>query len=244
MSFIVRPALRILLRCLIAGHFVGVGATGIQPDTTIVRLSAGEGQAQMTVRNTDPVPLLMNVTVQDLPGSESLTVLALPQVTRVEANGHQIVRFVLAESARGITKQYLKRVSFEGIPPQDSRAKGSGVAINVRQVIPLVISPPGLEQDPEPWKRLKIVRKASGVAEIRNDSPFVARLRSEGELLPQRMPIRLLANTYVLPGEHIAVGLPPDVEAASVRAIRIQPASPWGISVEPYEIQLSDGGMP
>jgi len=220
---------------LIACH---AGATGVQPDSTIVQLSAADGQAQMAVRNTEFVPLLMNVKVHDLPGSESLTVLPLPQVSRVEANGRQVVRLVLIKPAAEITKQYLKRVSFEGIPPKTNKPGEAVVAFNVRQTIPLVISPKGLEQDPEPWKKLTIVRTASGL-EVINDSPFVVRLKSDAELLPMKSGVRLLKDTYVLPGERHAVELPKDVAPGAVQSVRIYPASPWGFAVDAYEIAVS-----
>lgn len=216
-----------------------VHATGIQPETTIIQLSAADGQTQMAVRNTEAIPLLMNVQVRDLAGSEKLSVLPLPQVSRVEPNGRQVVRFVLSASGAAIKKQYLKRVSFEGIPPKTAKPGESVVAINVRQTIPLVISPAGLEQDPEPWKKLVIARSASGAMEVSNDSPFVVRLKADAELLPMKAPVRLLRDTYVLPGEKHAIELPKDVDASAVKSIRIFPASPWGFAVDPYEIPVT-----
>lgn len=216
-----------------------VFATGLQPDSTIIVLSSGDGQAQMAVTNTDSSPLLMNVIVKDLPGSEDLTVLPLPQVARVEAQGKQIVRFVLAKTKYEIKKQYLKRVSFEGIPQKANKAGASVVTINVRQTIPLIISPKGLEQDPEPWKKLVISRNSGGAMEVSNDSPFVVRLKADAELLPMKAPVRLLKDTYVLPGEKHAIELPKDVDASTVKSIRIFPASPWGFAVDPYEIPVT-----
>lgn len=215
-------------------------ATGVQPDSTIVLLSAAEGQAQMVVKNTEAVPLLMNVVVQDLPGSEAITVLPLPQVSRVEPNGHQVVRFAMTKSANDITKQYLKRVSFEGIPPATNGPDKAVVNFNVRQTIPMVISPKGLEQDPEPWKKLKIAydSKSNSLA-LTNDSPFVVRLNSSAELLPSKSPLLLLKDTYVLPGDKIISSLPDSVKGATIKAVKIFPASPWGFAVDPYEIQIS-----
>ena len=145
----------------------------------------------------------------------------------------------MTESAPDIKKQYLKRVSFEGIPPKTSGPKEAVLAVNVRQIIPLVISPPGLVQEAEPWTQLAIVRKSESAMELRNDSPFVVRLRTQAELLPMNTPVQLLVDTYVLPGEHIAFELPRDVMASAVTAVRISPASPWGYSVNPYEIHVA-----
>ncbi|MCA0325997.1 MAG: fimbria/pilus periplasmic chaperone [Proteobacteria bacterium] len=235
------PLWRGFLGCCITAFFsTAVQATGVQPDTTIVLLSAGEGQTQMAVKNTETLPLLMNVAVQDLPGSESLTVLPLPQVSRLEPNGRQVVRFVLTEPAGGISKQYLKRVSFEGIPPRNPEEGKAKITLNVRQTIPMVISPKGLEQHPEPWRKLEIVRAGADALQVRNDSPFVVRMKADAQLKPMNAEVALLKDSYVLPGEKVTVTLPKDVKAAQVQAVRIFPASPWGFAVEPYEIKVSD----
>lgn len=224
---------------VLACHFGPVAnATGIQPDSTIVMLSAGDGQAQMAVKNTEAVPLLMNAKVIDLPGSENLTVVPLPEVTRVEANGRQIVRFALTKTTGEITKQVLKRVSFEGIPPKNTDPEKSVVTINVRQTIPMVISPKGLVQDPEPWKKLKIFAAPDGL-QVVNDSPFVVRLKADAKVLPADVDVRLLQDTYILPGASAKAELPKDVQAKDVQAVKIFPASPWGFAVEPYDIAIS-----
>lgn len=219
-------------------------AAGVQPDSTIVLLSADANQVQMGVKNTDASPLLMNVTVIDLPGSESVSVLPLPQVIRIEANGRQVVQFMFPKGAPTIDKQYLKRVSFEGIPPKNSRPEANVVTFTVRQVIPMVISPAGLVQDPEPWKRMQILRAGEGAMELRNDSPFVVRLGFVAQLMPMNTSVQLMKNSYVLPGEHIAFDLPKGVLASAVREVRINPASPWGFKVAAHDIAVRDTVAP
>ncbi|KTT20549.1 hypothetical protein NS331_13800 [Pseudacidovorax intermedius] len=75
--------------------------------------------------------------------------------------------------------------------------------------------------------------------EVANDSPFVVRLKADAELLPMKAPVRLLKDTYVLPGEKHVIELPKDVDASTVKSIRIFPASPWGFAVDPYEIPVT-----
>ncbi|WP_082702462.1 fimbria/pilus chaperone family protein [Pseudacidovorax intermedius] len=233
-SYLIFPvSLEIFLFCL------GANATGLQPESTILLLSAASGQAQIGIKNTEDQPMIMNVKIVDLPGSEKLTVLPVPAVARIEANGRQVVRVALDKPAIGLEKQYLKRVSFEGIPPKRTNSQSAIVNVNVRQTIPLVISPADLEQIPEPWKKLVISRGSSGAMEVANDSPFVVRLKADAELLPMKAPVRLLKDTYVLPGEKHVIELPKDVDASTVKSIRIFPASPWGFAVDPYEIPVT-----
>lgn len=233
-----------LVGCCAILAFGSAGATGVQPDSSIVQLSADTGRAQMAVRNTDTTPLMMNVKVLDLPGSESITVLPVPNISLIQPDGRQVVQFMFADHVPAITKQYFKRVSFVGIPPRSDHPGGGAVTVNVRQIIPMVISPPGLVQDNEPWKRLQIVRVGDDAMELRNDSPFVVRLHSGAALLPMKAAVELMKNTYVLPGEHLAVDLPRGVRASAVQSVRIGPVSPWGYEVSLYDIAVRDAPPP
>ena len=236
----------LLIRCLLVtvtamNSFVAQ-ATGMLPDTPLLVISEADGTAQMGLRNTDNEPLLLHTTIIDLPGPAGPAVYALPPVARVEANGRQVVRFILEKTAEPLKVQQLKRVSFEGIPTRKPGSQDTNtVQLTVAQVLPVIISPKGLEQDPEPWKNItwKLV---DGQFVIANLSPFGARLSQEVVLLPMGKSVRLLPRPYVLPGETFTVAMPPDV-IAPVTALRMQPASPYGFSVAPVEVALQRSAL-
>lgn len=214
------------------------GATGVQPETPLLAISEATGIAQMGVLNTDSEPLLLHTTIVDLPNSKGGNLYAIPPVIRIEGKAHQVVRFILEKNAEALKVQVLKRVRFEGIPSVKKDADDhSSIRLTVMQDIPAVISPKGLEQDPDPWK--KIGWKLSGnKILVTNTSPFVARLSQQVVLLPAGEPFKLLPNPYVLPGDSFEVALPEGTDPASVTGLRLAPASPYGISVDPYDVQL------
>jgi P pilus assembly chaperone PapD len=224
--------------CAVACLAFPAGATGPKPDSTIVLLSEELGQAQMGVKNTEQVPLLLHTTIEDLPCDDGVSVLSLPTVARMEPGGRQMVRFVLSKPGAPLKVQHLKRVSFEGIPskPQGESAS-SQVRFGVRQSIPMVISPKGLVQDNEPWKRL-VFSVAGGQIHVRNPSPYVVRLHPDSELLPAGGRTQLVPRPYILPGESFSMRLPVGVTASAVKGMRLYPASPWGFAVAPYEVAL------
>ena len=215
------------------------GATGVQPDTPLLVISEATGTAQMGVLNTDGEPLLLHTTIVDLPDSKGPNLYAIPPVTRIEGKGRQVVRFLLEKNAEPLKVQVLKRVRFEGIPPaKKDTDTHSTLRLTVSQDIPAVISPKGLEQDPEPWK--KVGWKLSGnKILVTNTSPFVARLSQQVGLLPSGKAFKLLPKPYILPGDSFEVALPEGTDPANVTGLRLAPASPYGFSVDPYDVQLS-----
>ncbi|KVG83445.1 hypothetical protein WJ36_09735 [Burkholderia ubonensis] len=208
------------------------------PDTPLLVISEKDGMAQMGLKNTDNQPLLLYTTVVDLPEDPGPELYALPSVTRVEGGQRQIVRFVLGKSAMPLTVQHLKRVRFEGIPiaiASEADKDSATVRFNVRQDIPAVISPSGLEQDREPWKRLQWSLSGHTLS-VSNPSPYVVRLSQQGDLLPMGRRVKLLDHTFVLPGQKVIVQLPVDILP---QAVRIFPASPYGFDVGPFDVPLS-----
>lgn len=213
-------------------------ATGVLPDTTLLVISESDGNAQMGVLNTDEGPLLVHTTIVDLPeDKDSPSVFPIPPVIRVEGGTRQIVRFVMAKDGKPLKVQHLKRVIFEGIPVTSTNKSQSVIQMNVRQDLPVVISPEGLEQDPEPWKKIEW-RIESNKLSVRNPSPFVARLSPEIELLPGGQRVKVLPHAFVLPGDALLLPFPEGIEASSVKSIRLQPASPYGFALDLYEVPL------
>lgn len=225
-------------RCMVAAGLcmaISAFATGVQPDTTLLVISEVDG-GQMGVTNTENQPLLLHTTIVDLPGSNGVQLHAIPPVTRLEPNGHQVVRFILEKPEQPLTVQVLKRVRFEGIPP--AAPKGSAtVRMSVGQDLPVVISPKGLQQVQEPWKLItwslvdnKIVGK--------NASPYVARMSQEVTLQPSGKAFKLFERPYMLPGDTIEVELPSDVNKANLTGFKFTPGSPYGFALSPYEVTL------
>ena len=210
-------------------------ATGVAPDTTVLQISQKTNNAQMGVSNPDAEPLMLLTTLVDIAGHKTANVYALPAVTRVEPGGRQIVRFVLDESEAPLKVQQLKRVLFEGIPVVKA-ATGGSIQTTIRHDLPVIISPAGLEQDPAPWKLLRI-RWADNQLTLNNPSPFVVRLSQTVATVPGNTSLKILPRTYILPGESFSVAVPNGL-APGVSALRISPASPYGFDVGPFDTPL------
>lgn len=210
-------------------------ATGVAPDTTVLQISQKTNAAQMGVSNPDAEPLLLLTTLVDIPGHKTANVYALPAVTRVEPGSRQIVRFVLDETEAPLKAQQLKRVLFEGIPAVKGAAGGS-IQTTIRHDLPVIISPAGLEQDPAPWKLLRM-RWADSQLTLSNPSPFVVRLSQTVATVPGDIRLNILPRTYVLPGESFSIAVP-DGLAPEVSALRLYPASPYGYDVGPFDTPL------
>lgn len=210
-------------------------ASGMQPDAPLLLMSQKTNTAQMGLTNTDDEPLLLLTTLVDVPGSKGAAVYALPAVTRVEPNRRQIVRFVIDDNEAPLKVQQLKRVRFEGIPTVKGGGTGK-LTTTIRQDIPVIISPAGLEQDPAPWAKLQL-RWTDQQLTLSNPSPFVVRLSQAVMLLPGNVSLNILPRTYILPGESFSVAVPGGI-ADSVKQLRLFPASLYGIDVPPFDAPL------
>jgi len=237
------PRVRSAICLLLSAHTGLVCATGVQPESTVIFISESDGIAQMAVRNTEDIPMLLNVEVIELTGDSTIGIFAMPSVARIEPGGNQLVRFSMQKPAVPLSVQHMKRVAFEGIPGLDTRHSSfanSQVRINVRQIIPVIISPAALEQDIEPWKRLTASIAGPRFIEISNPSPFVVRLQSGLSGGPGTgIRISDLQDTYILPSQKIRVAYRKDDPLQAFSSITINPASPWGYMAAPYDIPVS-----
>lgn len=216
----------------IAGHAF---SNGMIPETTVVVVNEADGEASIKVKNTDAGPSLLYSSIENLPeDTESLLVIT-PPVARVEAGGTQLVRFIL-QAKEPLKVERLKRVSFEGIPTKKTGADNT-VAITVRQDLPVILHPRGLAKNRSPWTLLKW-SIADGKLSAKNDSPYVVRFDQQASLQPAKAKVAL-PRAYILPGEALSVALPADVNAATVRAIRLHPATVYGFSVDAYDAPLA-----
>ena len=210
-------------------------ADGMLPETSVVIVYEEKGEAAVNVRNSDPRPSLLHVTLQDIPEDAEPLLFVTPPVSRVEPGENQLVRFIL-RNAKPLKTQRLKRVVFEGIPPKNKLEPGRAtVAVNIRQNLPVVVHPKGLPLNREPWKGLTW-SVVDSVLTVRNDTPYVVRMGQEIHLLPMMAFVRIPA-TYLLPGTVHSQPIPQTARAAT--SVRLYPATVYGFAVDAYDAPLS-----
>lgn len=210
-------------------------ATGMQPETSVVILYEAEGEASINVKNTDSGTALLYSTIENIPeDTESLVVLT-PPVTRVEAGETQLVRF-LRQGGEPLKTQRLKRVIFEGIAQRPNVEGRATIGVSLRQNLPLIVHPKGLERNREPWKLLKWGIK-DGKLVVVNDSAYVVRMAQELKLKPSGK-MASLPRSYVLPGETLVVGLDP--QAIHSSSVTIGPATVYGYAVDNYDAPIGN----
>ncbi|WBF46152.1 fimbria/pilus chaperone family protein [Serratia rubidaea] len=218
--------------CLLSA---GAYATGMVPETSVVIVEQADGEGAINIKNTDAFPVLLLTTLVDTADDKENLLAVTPPAARVEPGKTQRVRFIVT-SKTPLKTERLKRVTFEGVPPQQ---KGKNeVRMTVRQNLPVIIRPAGLEKDLAPWKRL--TWKLSGDAlTVTNPSPYVVRLGQGVQTRPDNTNWTL-PNSYVLPGQTLTVK--PDggnKKPGASQQVRISPATTWGYTVNSYDATLS-----
>lgn len=209
-------------------------ADGMVPDTSVVIVHEAEGEASVSVTNTDSKLALLHVTLEDIPEDTEPLLFVTPPLTRVEPSKSQLIRFIL-QSPQPLTTQRLKRVVFEGMPQSRSSAQAghARVGVTVRQNLPVILHPKGLAPNRTPWTGLVWGLKNNQLT-VQNPTPYVVRLAQELRLLPDGGSA-LLPRTYVLPGETLSMSTP----ATSATGVQLQPATVYGFAVAPYEAPIS-----
>ncbi|MDY7535266.1 fimbria/pilus chaperone family protein [Pseudomonas sp. Bout1] len=209
-------------------------ADGMVPDTSVVIVYEEQGEASVSVTNTDNKLALLHVTLEDLPEDLEPLLFVTPPLARVEADKSQLVRFIL-QNQKPLQTQRLKRVIFEGMPKDrtPSEAGHARVGVTVRQNLPVIIHPKGLAPNRTPWKGLAWSLD-DGQLHVRNDSKYVVRMAQELQLLPGKNKA-VLPRTYILPGESMSVPAP----NARATTVRMQPATVYGFTVAAFEAPIS-----
>ncbi|MCW8275293.1 fimbria/pilus periplasmic chaperone [Pseudomonas sp. PCH199] len=205
-------------------------ADGMVPDTSVVIINEADGEASVSVTNTDASLALLHVTLEDIEEDKEPLLFVTPPLARVEPGKSQLVRFIL-QTSTPLTTQRLKRVIFEGMP-QDRAAAQAGharVGVTVRQNLPVILHPKGLAPNRTPWTGLAWSLKNDQLS-VHNPSPYVVRLAQELLLLPGNGSA-LLPRTYVLPGETLSV----TTDGVAATTVRLQPATVYGFAVPHYE---------
>ncbi|OYU07847.1 MAG: fimbrial chaperone protein [Pseudomonas sp. PGPPP1] len=209
-------------------------ADGMVPDTSVVIVHEADGEASVSVTNTDTKLALLHVTLEDIPEDPKSLLFVTPPLSRVEPSKSQLVRFIL-QSPEPLTTQRLKRVIFEGMPQgrSETQAGHARVGVTVRQNLPVIIHPKGLAPNRTPWEGLAWNLKSQQLS-VHNPTPYVVRLAQELRLLPGDGSA-LLPRTYVLPGETLTVA----TNTTAATQVQLQPATVYGFAVEPYVAPLN-----
>ncbi|EFQ65454.1 MULTISPECIES: fimbria/pilus chaperone family protein [Pseudomonas] len=209
-------------------------ADGMVPDTSVVIVNEADGEASVTVTNTDDKLALLHVTLEDIPEDPAPLLFVTPPLARVEPAKSQLIRFIL-QSPEPLTTQRLKRVIFEGMPQGRAAAEAghARVGVTVRQNLPVIVHPKGLAPNRTPWTGLEW-RLNNDQLSVHNPSPYVVRLAQELRLLPGGGSA-LLPRTYVLPGETLTV----TTSGAAASRVQLQPATVYGFAVAPYEAPIA-----
>ncbi|MFK3775079.1 fimbria/pilus chaperone family protein [Pseudomonas sp. NPDC089406] len=230
----------ILIRLLLSAGCVllsanGAWAAGMVPETSVVIVNEADGEASISVRNDDPGPSLLLVTLQNLPEDQEPLLFLTQPAWRVEAGQEQRVRFMLRAVAP-LQTQRLKRVIFEGVPQrQEAGVQGARVGVSVRQNLPVIIHPKGLAANHSPWEGLQWHLREQGV-QVQNPTPYVVRLDQEVRLMPANAR-GLLPRTYILPGEALDIRLESSARQDH-RSIKLFPATVYGFAVDEFEAPL------
>lgn len=209
-------------------------AAGMLPETSVVVVEQAEGEKAMNVKNTDDHPVLMLTTLQNIKGDDETLLAVTPPAARVEAGKTQRVRFIVV-SDKPLKTERLKRVIFEGVPPQ-AKGETSQLRMTVRQNLPVLIRPAGLAKDPSPWKHLTWQQKGNSIT-VSNPSAYVVRLGQSVQTLPDNLSWTL-PDSFILPGQTLNISPDNNKQAGQASKVRISPATTWGYSVDTYEADL------
>lgn len=223
----------VYLSCLVPIFFAHYAqASGMKLETSVVVVNTEEGEGVMTLKNTDPSPVLLYSSVENLPGDKEESLIVTPPVVRVNPGDSQTVRFMLKTPAKAV--EQFKRAIFEGIPASDKTA--DKLQITLRQNVPLIIHPAGLKENAEPWTLLKWEQTGQDTLKVTNTGAYVIRMSPSISVEPQKA-IGSLPRSYLLPGDTISVKL--NNKVADIQKVTITPANLYGYFVKPYEASVS-----
>ena len=209
-------------------------ASGVVPGTSVVIVEESDGEGTISVTNTDAWPVLMLTTLIDLPEDTEPLLMVTPPAARVDPGKTQLVRFLL-KGTPSLKTERLKRVIFEGVPPQQ---KGKNeVRMTVRQNLPVIIRPAGLAKEASPWTKLTW-QFTDNTLVVKNPSPYVVRLAQSVQTLPDNTSWTL-PHAYVLPGQTLTLTAPKGSGIQRPGQVRLSPATTWGFSVDTYDAALT-----
>ena len=207
-------------------------ASGMKLETSVVVVNTEEGEGVMTLKNTDPTPVLLYSSVENLPGDKEDSLIVTPPVVRVNPGDSQTVRFMLKTPAKAV--EQFKRAIFEGIPATDKTA--DKLQITLRQNVPLITHPAGLKENLEPWTLLKWEQVSPDTLKVTNTGAYVIRMSPIISVQSQKASASL-PRSYLLPGDTVNVKL--NNKVVDIQKVTITPANLYGYFVKPYEASVS-----
>jgi P pilus assembly chaperone PapD len=208
-------------------------AGGPLPETSVVLIREADEGGSIKVTNTDPTPVLLTTTIENIAEDPEDIVVASPPIARLEPGETQLIRFLLT-SPESLKAQRLKRVIFEGIP--EVNRENNTVQMSVRQNLPLLVLPKDLAEERAPWTKLRWYLKSDGI-EVENASPYVVRIDQTAQVLPTAQNVTL-PKPYILPGETLPVKIPSALDMTGVTGIRLFPATVYGYMVNSYDAPI------
>lgn len=203
-------------------------ALGMQPETSALIINQQDGEASISVKNTNDSPSLLQTKIIDIDNNKGTLVLASPPIVKIQNGEEQIIRFFL-QSSGVIKNQQIKRIKFIGLPAKsESKKENSEVLVSVSQSIPLIINPAGLAPEAEPWKFLTY-RHSNGNLIIYNQSRYVVRLYPQLQVNGKKIS---LSKSFISPDEKVEVGYK---EVPS--EVKIKPVGLYGEVRDEYKIE-------
>lgn len=172
----------------------------MKPEFPMVFIDEQAGGGSLNVTNTGMEAALLLVRLYDLPDDPEPDLLVAQPVSRVPAGQTQRVRFIL-NNRLPLRTEHLKRVLIEGVSEQPATLK-NGVDLTIRQDLPVIIHPAGLEVNRQPWQALRWSLR-DGVLLVSNPSRWVVRLLPDIQLLPAATRLRL-EKSWILPGQTLS----------------------------------------
>ncbi|CCG88532.1 fimbria/pilus chaperone family protein [Erwinia piriflorinigrans] len=208
---------------------VAASATGIVPETSVIIVEQSDGEGAINLKNTDSFPVLLLSTLQNTKDDQDSLLTITPPAARVEPGKVQSVRFLITDDTPLKTER-LKRVVFEGVPPQ--KKNQNEVRMTIRQNLPVIIRPAGLAREQAPWKLLSWT-KAGNDLTVTNPSPYVVRLSQKVSTLPGKGEW-MLPEAYLLPGQTVTLTKGKSDTGIAISQVTLYPATTWGFSVASY----------
>ncbi|WP_127959852.1 fimbria/pilus chaperone family protein [Serratia microhaemolytica] len=210
-------------------------STGVIPETSVVIVEEEYGEGAITLQNSDNFPVLLLTKIQNIKEDNEILLTVTPPVARLEPGKAQRVRFIIT-SKTALKTERLKRVIFEGIPPQQ-KDKTNKLQVTIRQNLPVIIRPAGLAREDKPWRHLVWQRHADTIT-VNNPSAYVVRINQSLQTLPDNSEW-ILPATYVLPGQTLTLRpVNNSKKWKSAQRIRLNPVTTWGHSTASYDANL------
>lgn len=235
MRYLIRHKLTPMLLVTLTFFNVTIAySSGMVPETSVVIIEENDGEGVINVTNTDSHPVLLLTKIVKITEDDTSTIIITPPTIRVEPNKTQRIRFIL-EHKEKLKSEVLKRVIFEGIPPRVK--EGKEINMTIRQNLPVIIRPHGLERDIAPWKHLVWSLKGNELS-VKNPSPYIIRLGQKVKTFPDKTTW-ILPKPYILPGQDVTITPGKKINSISPNRVVFSPASSWGYNVDNFDAPLN-----